>query len=331
MSKLVITNGDSAAALLVEAGLAGDALLPWRDALHEGPVIDDGDLAALSRQRATFLAAAFSTGQDQQTVEDQFAERDALFLRHNAFEEVELWFEHDLYDQLQLLQILTLLDRAGRYRGVRLIQASDHLGHETPKTVCRIERLAFTLPRKAFAFANQVWTAFSAGTPEDLVQAIANGNDTLVYVRPAILRLLAELPDTVAGLSQTERMILERLHVLGPLRAGPLFKAYSETEPAAFHGDLSFFAQLDRLKNGEFPLVAGPVGRYQEIEWTAGDRLSGPYLETPFALTDAGLAVVTGRKSDHAPSIQPYWIGNTQITDETPWRWDRARKTLTFR
>ncbi len=38
-----------------------------------------------------------------------FRARDAIFRRHGEFKTVVLWFEHDLYDQLQLLQILDFL------------------------------------------------------------------------------------------------------------------------------------------------------------------------------------------------------------------------------
>ena len=53
-SALHVTNGDSTVPELRATGLA-DAILPWRDALHEGPV-PDTDPANLRRVRATFLS-----------------------------------------------------------------------------------------------------------------------------------------------------------------------------------------------------------------------------------------------------------------------------------
>ena len=35
-----------------------------------------------------------------------FAARDAVLSAHSGFDRIELWFEHDLYDQLQLVQVL---------------------------------------------------------------------------------------------------------------------------------------------------------------------------------------------------------------------------------
>ncbi|MGI9373785.1 MAG: DUF1835 domain-containing protein, partial [Hyphomicrobiales bacterium] len=98
MKKLVITNGDSAANVLQEAGIEAK-LLPWRDVLHIGPVPQTETLDALSAIRAEFLQ------DESDDALAQFNERDDLVTRHADFDSIELWFEHDLYDQLQLIQI----------------------------------------------------------------------------------------------------------------------------------------------------------------------------------------------------------------------------------
>src|SRR4051812_38558127 len=101
MTDLIITNGDSAAELLAAAGKRG-RILPWRDVLHEGPII--ADLGPCSRARTAYLAARFAI--DLADLAAEFATRDAILAAHTGFERIELWFEHDLFDQLQLLQIL---------------------------------------------------------------------------------------------------------------------------------------------------------------------------------------------------------------------------------
>ncbi len=52
---LHITNGDSAAGVMREAGFDGE-ILPWRDVLHEGPVSAEPPLTTLSHLRAHFIA-----------------------------------------------------------------------------------------------------------------------------------------------------------------------------------------------------------------------------------------------------------------------------------
>ena len=109
-SLLHVTNGESAGNTLRQTALGG-AVLPWQDVLHEGPV------PALPRQellrtRARFLADC-GWGR-QQALLSSLERRDRQLL--DALRDglqVVLWFEHDLYDQLQLLDVLALAHTDG--------------------------------------------------------------------------------------------------------------------------------------------------------------------------------------------------------------------------
>ena len=104
-----ITNGESVVMSLRDSGLAGD-VLAWRDALHEGPVPAGLALEQLSVVRAGFLTQAGLSvpGED---VAASFRQRDASLKSTYSHDEIVLWFEHDLYDQLQLLQLLSWFSR----------------------------------------------------------------------------------------------------------------------------------------------------------------------------------------------------------------------------
>jgi len=95
----------------------------WRDVLHEGPVPDVPD-DELREVRARFLSGAGA----EDIVRRGFQERDAALAAARDGEYV-LWFEADLYDQLQLAQIL---DRLARLEvapeRITLICIGEHLG-----------------------------------------------------------------------------------------------------------------------------------------------------------------------------------------------------------
>ncbi|MCP4163485.1 MAG: hypothetical protein GY760_25790, partial [Deltaproteobacteria bacterium] len=100
---LNITNGDSAVEIMNKANIAG-VFLPWRDILHEGPVPENHSLKELSEIRAQFIVGrGWGT---QESVRNSFIERDNELKSFEKYEKIILWFEHDLYDQLQILQIL---------------------------------------------------------------------------------------------------------------------------------------------------------------------------------------------------------------------------------
>src|SRR6185503_6202187 len=120
---LHITNGDAVLAGFRAGGIGGEQLA-WRDSLHDGPVPWTDTLEELSEVRARALAA-FGWGAYVE-VRAAFARRDAALRRCGEHREVVLWFEHDLYDQLQLLQILAWFARHGSGGAkLSLIQVSD--------------------------------------------------------------------------------------------------------------------------------------------------------------------------------------------------------------
>ena len=123
---LFITNGDSAAVRIEASGLTGE-ILPWRDVLHEGPIPDGLSLEELSDVRARFLAQRGWTSLAQ--ARRDFARRNATLASYGDHEEVVLFFEHDLYDQVQLIQVLDWFS-ARDLEGTRLslVQTDEYLG-----------------------------------------------------------------------------------------------------------------------------------------------------------------------------------------------------------
>src|SRR5918997_1006284 len=106
--KLHVTNGDSIVPE-IEAVAPDDPVLPWRDIPHEGPAPGGMDDSLLRSERAAFVAR-HGWG-DGVVLLELFERRDQKLLRAADERDIWLWFEDDLYDQLQLLQILDMLAR----------------------------------------------------------------------------------------------------------------------------------------------------------------------------------------------------------------------------
>ncbi|MEO7404380.1 MAG: hypothetical protein ABIU95_11990 [Burkholderiales bacterium] len=78
--------------------------------MHEGPVLANLPLEALSRVRADFIESMGWGRADD--VHREFALREARLDVSRGDHEVVLWFEHDLYDQLQLIEVLAWYARS---------------------------------------------------------------------------------------------------------------------------------------------------------------------------------------------------------------------------
>ncbi|MHA1559148.1 MAG: hypothetical protein ACTSWI_00520 [Alphaproteobacteria bacterium] len=243
MSELIITNGDAVADILSAAGLGG-RIVPWRDVLHEGPLIPSDSLDALSQTRATYLAARFDIPFAEARAD--FLARDAIVMAHDLFTELSIWLEHDLYDQLQLLQILHFLDSEGRTMGVRLIQADDFLATQQPQTVLRFAAKSIDVTPSMLSSAANVWRALTSPTPMALVEHINAPANEFRFLRSALGRFIEELPSLHGGLSRTERAIGTAVSA-GGLRPIDVFAHLLASEDAPFLGDWSTYRILDDL------------------------------------------------------------------------------------
>ena len=225
---LHVTNGDAVVPALRATGLARE-ILPWRDVLHEGPVPDVPD-DELRRVRAAFLAGE---GAEDVGTADELAQRDrTLDARRDG--EYVLWFEADLYDQLQLIQILARLrDLAVAPGRITLICIGEHLGiahfgglgELSAEQLGRLPTVAASpLTGGALEHAARAWGALRAPDPGGLGSIAETPSSELRFVAEAFDRLGREYPSIRDGLSLTERRILAavadgRLHGRRRVRA----------------------------------------------------------------------------------------------------------------
>jgi hypothetical protein len=327
--RLIVTNGDAAIERLRQAGVE-DEIIAWRDVLHDGPVTEELPLERLSQQRAAFIAGEFGVPHDQVAL--SFAERDATMRRHAEYDRIEIWLEHDLYDQLQLMQILHFLAEQRRSRGVYLVQSDTYLGTLSKKAVGALATKAKAVSELQFELASHAWRAFTSPDPTALVHLAAHDTAALPHLKPALMRLLAEFPDPVRGLSLTEERMLRRLEQ-GPVKTRDLFRDVVEQEEAGFMGDASFFRRVDGLAFVNAPLVSGVTEpfRVDARAFRAGEEppaRNSDFADSTLRLTPAGRDVLHG-KLDHAMANDvDRWIGGVRLRPALQLRYDRAAGEL---
>ena len=304
---LHVTNGDSTTATMEQAGLAGD-FLPWRDVLHEGPV-PKLPPDELRRVRAEYLAGLGFP--DAATLEAQLRDRDERLAGAVADgEPVVLWFEHDLYDQLQLTQILAGLPDLPQH--IELICIGTFpgrpgfrgLGELDPGELASLWPLRAPVLPEHVHLARAAWDAVRGDDPRALARTAATPDERLPYLAPALRRFLEELPGARDGLARSERHLLEAVDGGARTRADP-FLAALDAEEAPFMGDTIAFDRLDGL--------AGLVGDNGEL-----------------ALTDDGRSVLAGDADRVALIGFERWLGGLHLrAGGELWRWDAERNAPT--
>src|SRR3954453_6643363 len=190
----------------------GGEIVSWRGVLHEGPVPPLAP-AELRPVRARYLARLGPPGAEE--IEATLRARDErLEGALEAGEPVVLWFEHDLYDQLQLLQILAGLP--DRPSAVELICIGAFpgrpgfagLGELEPGELASLWPVRAPVTHAHVRAGRAAWDVFRGTDPRALARAAAAPDEPLPFLAPALRRLLEELPGPRDGLGRTERALL---------------------------------------------------------------------------------------------------------------------------
>jgi hypothetical protein len=319
--RLNITNGDSAAGTLSEAGVEGK-IISWRDVLHEGPVDSSLSLEELSKDRARFIAE--QGWDDFAHVSGDFAERDRVIRHLDYFDEVVLWFEDDLYDQLQLIQ---LLDFFGAARGKTLsVIVVD--GYIPPLSVAQLTQLDKTRPQvtpEQLELATRAWKAFGSADPTSISKLLDEDTSALRYLAPALRRHLEEFPSSINGLSRSEREALTAIED-GHTTPVAAFLEVARKQESIFLGDIIFYSYLERLSGKKDALVSWKDGTPVIAPTSESSR---EFVEGELTLTPLGQEVLAGTKDWQHINKRTRWLGGVEISPgEKGWRWDPAEREL---
>jgi hypothetical protein len=316
---LHLTNGTSIIPNIREAGVQG-AIVPWDDALHEGPVPAGLGPAALRERRADFLASCGWAPREK--IARDLEARDRAVEEALRLDEIVLWFEHDLFDQLHLIQILDRLPIDGGPR-VTIVPAATYLGHQPAsdypalfngrRDVSSAERIA----------ARDAWGAFRLADPRAIVGVLPRVT-VLPHLGPALRRHLEQFPSVATGLSRTEQHTLEAV-ASGVTRIGDLFAATQQREEAFFMGDAAYLFHITSLIRSHRPLVKTADALAPFVPSHARS------LDLHVALTTLGSSVLSQDSDRIELCAIDRWLGGVHLSGNGPvWRWDADRQSLRF-
>ena len=248
---LHVANGHCTTRLIDAAGLPGRTSI-WADALHDGPVPDVSD-DQLVRIRAEFIADGLDVSADQ--VEADLKQWRAMVDEDHRYDELVLWFEHDLFDQLNLIQLLT---RIGRDRPIRkpvsLVSIDRYpgrpnfkgLGELSPADIASLFNTRQRVTPQQFALAAVAWDAFRSGSRARVESLLQGDTAALPFLAAALRRYLDEAPAGPDGLTRSERRLLTQL-AAGPVDIHTAWRRMHEGESAFYITDTSFWSLLKGL------------------------------------------------------------------------------------
>jgi hypothetical protein len=353
--KLHITNGDCTGEMLNDSPQITGEVLCWRDLLHDGPV-QSLPYDAYVSTRTTYLMALLERGEysgdiNEQAIMADFMARKEVLDRIAQYDEVVLWFEHDLYDQLQLIEIChRLLASDVALPPLSLICINHHpevpffhgLGNLTLEMMNDLFHQRTSLSRAQVDRAASLWPLLTAPSPEPLAVMAQKEIPGWPFMADALRRFCLEYPSLETGLTLTQTYLLLTLlkapdelpalahHLTGAEQSGRLPDGVSAEQ--RYYEILTGPARFKRIFHHLQALEVAPFMGDLSVRYELNRLLHAatPYIakrlvnnEAVYSLTTAGAEALQMRRQWQSVNTMDLWRGGVHITSDQCWLWDQ--------
>ena len=212
---LHILNGDSLSEGLQLLNLKGDTLV-WREMLCAGPVHAEVGGERFSKSRSLFLKEFFEVSENR--YHDTFIQPLKSITSIDAYTEINLWFEYDLFCHINLLGALAWISQhsfhgklfhicSGRVKGVSKLMGLSELSHDQLKDHFQHKKL---LNSEDLEIANDLWMCYTDKDPSAMLPKTLR-TSSFDYLSNCLKSHIERFPSIVTGLNVLEAHVLQFL------------------------------------------------------------------------------------------------------------------------
>ncbi len=243
-SLLHITNGDNFTSKLQSLHLKGD-IITWREMLCEGKTLCNVGSESFWKTRFEFLNKNYKVSKSS-FVEKTLKEYRSL-CNHKQQDQIVLWFEYDLFCQINMLAVLSWLKTHRRHAEISLVcsgkeDESDKLyglSELSNEKLLSLYENRTILSQDDIEFADYVWQLYCSDNPIRLENLIAHNHFQFQYLSEALKAHLRRFPTIKNGLNEVENRILDtalsqkpesRADLLGKVLANQGYYGFGDTQ-----------------------------------------------------------------------------------------------------
>jgi hypothetical protein len=323
--------GSASADSLRRSGVPGE-VIEWADLLYVGP-LPVGVTA--ERWRVVRADALVKASRGQLGLEQcmrRLEHQDQVLAAYGEHDEVVLWFDACLYDQLILIRHLDFFAQrdmgctalslvcvsgfphVGRFRG---------LGQLRPEQLAQLFPTRFEVSEKEKRLGALAWAAVRSPDPAAIERLLAYGTEPPPYLADALVRFLQQYPSTANGLTRLENTVLAAI-AAGHSSLRAIVGAVNEREERPFRGDTAIWMTVADLAECEPPLVR--VDGCGDLPlWNVPDELNS----WKAGVTELGYTVLAGQCDTVDVHGIDRWIGGVHLHGpDAQWRWDEHSGSL---
>lgn len=249
---LHITNGDALTQLLQRSDFKGE-IVTWREMLCEGRTTTDVGSESFWKQRFEFLNSRYRV--TKKKFIDLTLKEYRNLCNYKQQQEIVLWFEDDLFCQVNMLAVMSWLLKHRKGADIFLVklQKKDRRGQFIPLSQLQPADLEKSYRKRTsldpddLEYADYIWQLYCEKNPLLLQKAIANPNEAFPHLSNAIKAHYQRFPSVKNGLNRQENKMLQLAHTANPADTDALVAAMLKEQDNYGYGDLQYQRMAKRL------------------------------------------------------------------------------------
>lgn len=254
-SILHITNGDSTTNYLKSLNFEGK-FITWREMLCEGRTSIDVGSESFWKTRFDFLKSSYKV--TKKSFIDLTLKEYRSLCQTKGQKEIVLWFEYDLFCQINLIALVSWLKRFRKGEKVTLVCSGDVEGFQKKLGLCELNKEQIQqhfenrveLSIDDIEYADYVWQLYCSDSPLrlDTVKQF-NPAHKFLYLDDALDLHLKRFPSVENGLNVVENYILQIADETKPGSKHEFVGNLLKNQDSLGFGDLQYMQKLDKMKS----------------------------------------------------------------------------------
>lgn len=251
---LHITNGDSTTNYLKKLNIQGE-FITWREMLCEGKTTIDVGSERFWKNRFLYLKSSYKVTK-QKFINYTLKEYRNL-CNKKQLDEIVLWFENDLFCQINMIAVISWLKRYRKGYTISIIQpklrrSTVYKGFSelTENQISQALKKRINLTLDDIEYADYIWQLYCSDSPLRLeVVYKFNPMSPFQNLTTAVEDHLKRFPSIHNGLNAVENEILSVAHTNVLKNKDQLVGTLLKSQPNYGYGDLQYLQKLEQLKS----------------------------------------------------------------------------------
>lgn len=253
-SILHITNGDSTTNYLKSLKFEGE-FITWREMLCEGKTSIDVGSETFWKTRFEFLKSSYKV--TKKTFIDFTLKEYRNLCQKSEQKEIVLWFEYDLFCQINMIAIISWLKRYRKGEKITLVCSGDVEGSDIKLGLSELNKKQLKehyknrveLSQDDIEYADYVWQLYCSDSPLRLETVHQfNPMSPFVYLTDALNMHLKRFPSVENGLNVVENYIIQTANETQPKSRHEFIGNLLKDNRILGYGDLQYQQKLERMK-----------------------------------------------------------------------------------